>query len=120
MSKIIAREIFIPRSFGDRDRHGWPEIIYVKRYLKTTVEGSRFPEDVEAGRSGSYPITRCIPYSDQAWHLCQQHMAKRAELEQEYKQLEKMARRRKPNNGRTMTGATPPEGQRPEQAELFK
>jgi len=120
MSKIIAREIFIPRIFGDRNRYGWPEIIYVSRYLKTTIDGSRLPEEIESGRSRSYPISRCIPYSDEAWHLCQQHMAKRAELEQEYKQLEKLARRRKPNNARTQTGATAPEIQQSFAGEGFK
>ena len=93
MSKILGQIIYLPSVYNGK-RWGYPELIYVKDYLFDTIQGSRFPEEVEGGRSGSYPKSRCLPYSDEVWGMCQQHTAQRLELAQDYVRLEKLARRK--------------------------
>jgi len=85
--------IYFPRAFGDGNRYGYPEIIHVGRRGNGYINGSALLEEVEAGRFRTYDVARCMPYSDQTWHLCRRHIEKRNELEAEYKKLCAMAKR---------------------------
>ena len=93
-TETTARLIYFPRLFGDGNSYGYPEIIYVGGYGSKYAKGSKLPEDVEEGRFGNYDLNRCLPYTDQTWHLCKQHIKKRNELEDEYKKLCEMARKK--------------------------
>ena len=90
----MDKVIYIPKTY-DGKRHGNPEIIYVFRYLSDIVQGSRRLDDYEDGRYyGAYPKNRCIPYTDEVWKSCQDHVKHRKDVEKEYSQLERLARRK--------------------------
>jgi len=100
MDKIINNKyIFIPTGLEAGTIKGFPIIIYTDAYTTSEgkcieLRGNKDLEELNNGRYGFYPFRRCYPYSDELWSLCQQHVQKRTELENEWDEIVKGARKK--------------------------
>lgn len=90
---VIKKFIYVPR-VGE-PFHGEPYVIYAVSISVDSVRGSRSMKEIEKGRSKVFSINRCMPYNGANLTLCKQHIDKRNKLENEYREFEKIARRKK-------------------------
>ena len=82
-----AKMIYFPLADEAGCTKGCPAIVFIQDQVGDDYRGAPTLDELELGRFRFYPRHRTFTYSETAWDLCQIHILKRTQLEEEFKGL---------------------------------